>query len=151
MQYWKRNCLRNLPTQYGIYYLNHGKVVYIANHVTLNLGHWKSAVDIPRAAGKGYIYYKLPVTSVSGSVFVIYTSLPWFPYNIYQPIQPNKTGVRGEALLLVNTFKCWEVLCGVLCHIWMLRHSKEIVISNKIPDPQFWIGQKGSVIWTEQG
>ena len=44
MQYRKRNRLRNLPAQYSIYYMNHGKVVYIANHTTLDLGHRKFAV-----------------------------------------------------------------------------------------------------------
>ena len=32
------------PVQYSIYYMNHGKVVYIANHTTLDLGHRKFAV-----------------------------------------------------------------------------------------------------------
>ena len=39
--------------------------------------------NIPLACGSGYIYCKLPLTSVSGSIFAIYTSLPWFIYNIY--------------------------------------------------------------------
>ena len=49
MQYRKWNCIRNLPTHYSIYYINHSKVVYITNHTTLTLGHWKFAVRyIPR-------------------------------------------------------------------------------------------------------
>ena len=40
-------------------------------------------LDISLACSSGYIYCKLPLTSVSGSVFAIYTSLPWFIYNIY--------------------------------------------------------------------
>ena len=43
MQYRKRNRLHNLPTHYSIYYTNHSKVVYIMNHTTLDLGHWKFA------------------------------------------------------------------------------------------------------------
>ena len=37
------------------------------NHTTLNLGQRKFAVDISLAFGSGYIYCKLPLTSVSGS------------------------------------------------------------------------------------
>ena len=33
--------------------------------------------------------------------------------------------LRGEALLFVNTFKCWEVLSGVLCPVQMLMYSKQ--------------------------
>ena len=63
--------------------MNHGKEVYMTNHTTRDRGQRKFAVDIPRAAGEGYIYCKLPLTSVSGSIFAIYTSLPWFIYNIW--------------------------------------------------------------------
>ena len=44
MQYRKWNRLCNLPMQYGMYYMNHSKVVYITNHTTLDLSHWKFAV-----------------------------------------------------------------------------------------------------------
>ena len=44
MQYQKWYHLRNLPTLYSIYYMNHGEVVYIVNHTTLDLGHRKFAV-----------------------------------------------------------------------------------------------------------
>ena len=54
--------------------MNQSKVVYIAEYTTLNLGHQKFAVDI---------YCKLLMTSVSGSIFAIYTSLPWLIYRIY--------------------------------------------------------------------
>ena len=37
-------------------------------------------LDIPLAFGSGYIYCKLPLTSVLGSIFAIYTSLLWFIY-----------------------------------------------------------------------
>ena len=63
--------------------MNHSKVVYITNHTTLDLGHRKFAVDIPLAFGLGYIYCKLPLTSVLGSIFAIYASLLWFTYNIH--------------------------------------------------------------------
>ena len=59
---------------YEIYNMNHGKSVYMANDTTLDLGHRKFAVDIALAFGSGYIYCKLPLTSVSGSIFAIYTS-----------------------------------------------------------------------------
>ena len=39
-------------------------------------------LDIPLAWGLGYIYCKLPLTLVSGSIFAIYTSLPCFIYCI---------------------------------------------------------------------
>ena len=71
MQCRKWNHLHNLPALYSIYYMSHAKVVYIANHTTLDLGHQKFAVDIPFACGSGYIYCKLPLTSVSGSIFTI--------------------------------------------------------------------------------
>ena len=54
--------------------MNHSKVVYITNHTTLDLGHRKCAF------GLGYIYCKLPLTLVLGSIFAIYTSLLWFIY-----------------------------------------------------------------------
>ena len=50
MQYRKRNRLRNPPTHHSIYYMNHGKEVYIANHTTRDRGQRKFAVDIPRTA-----------------------------------------------------------------------------------------------------
>ena len=43
-QYWKQNHLRNWPVQYSIYYMNHGKEVYITSHTTLDLSHRKFAV-----------------------------------------------------------------------------------------------------------
>ena len=59
-------------THYSIYYMNHSRVVYIRNHTILDLGHQKFAVDILLAFDSGYIYSKLPLTSVSGSIFAIY-------------------------------------------------------------------------------
>ena len=47
-----------------------------------NTFHLLFAVDTPLACSLGYIYYKLPLTSFMGSIFAIYTSLPWFIYNI---------------------------------------------------------------------
>ena len=38
MQYQKQNRLRNPPTQYSIYYMNHN--MYIANHTTLDHSDW---------------------------------------------------------------------------------------------------------------
>ena len=57
-----------------MYNMNHSKSVYMANDTTLDLGHRKFAVDIALAFSSGYIYCKLPLTSVSGSIFAIYTS-----------------------------------------------------------------------------
>ena len=34
--------------------------------------------------------------------------------------------LRGEALLFINTFKCWEVLNGVLSYVKMLMHKKNV-------------------------
>ena len=34
--------------------------------------------------------------------------------------------LRGEALLFINTFKCWEVLNGVLRYVKMLMHKKNV-------------------------
>ena len=62
--------LRNPPAQYSIYYMNHGKEVYIANHTTLDLG-------------LGY------------SIFAIYTSLPWFIYNIWRTTVHHDNAVGG--------------------------------------------------------
>ena len=55
--------------------MNHSKEVYTANHTTLDLSHQKFAVRYTPSRSKGYIYGKLPLTSVSGSIFPIYTSL----------------------------------------------------------------------------
>ena len=46
-----------------------GQEVYIADHTTLDFGHRKFAVDIPLTSGLWYIYCKLPLTSVSGSIW----------------------------------------------------------------------------------
>ena len=35
--------------------------------------------------------------------------------------------LRGEDLLFINTFKCWEVLNGVLSYVKMLMHKKKSV------------------------
>ena len=80
MQYRKQNCLRNLSTQYSIYYMNHGKVVYITNILPLTSVIRSLQLDIPFACCLGYIYCQLPLTLVSGSIFAIYTSLLWFTY-----------------------------------------------------------------------
>ena len=34
--------------------------------------------------------------------------------------------LRGEALLFINTFKCWEVINGVLSYVKMLMHKKNV-------------------------
>ena len=34
--------------------------------------------------------------------------------------------LRGEALLFINTFKCWEVLNGVLSYVKMLMHKNNV-------------------------
>ena len=50
--------------------MNHGKEGYIANHITLELGHRKFAVRYtPRLQVGVYIYCRLPLTSVSGTMF----------------------------------------------------------------------------------
>ena len=82
--------------QYSIYYMNHGKVVYIANHTTLDLGHRKFAVRYtPRL---WLMVYLLQISSVLGSIFAIYTSLPWFIY-IYI-VQQSLTGTEASTTLL---------------------------------------------------
>ena len=48
--------------------------MYITNHTNLDYGHCKFAV---RYTGSRYINCKLPLTSVLGSTFAIYTSLLW--------------------------------------------------------------------------
>ena len=41
------NCLHNPPMHYSIYYMNHSKEVYMADHTTLNLGYRTLQLDIP--------------------------------------------------------------------------------------------------------
>ena len=58
------------------------KVVYITNHTTLDLGHWKFAVRYTLTFGSGYIYCKPSLTLVSGSIFAIcVNNLPSLSYN----------------------------------------------------------------------
>ena len=47
--------------QYSIYYMNHGKVVYITNHTTVDLHHQKFAVGYTPCS-----YCKLCLTSILG-------------------------------------------------------------------------------------
>ena len=63
-----KNTHVNDVTMYEIYNITHSKSVYMANDTTLDLGHRKFAIDIALAFGSGYIYCKLPLTSVSGSI-----------------------------------------------------------------------------------
>ena len=55
MQYQKWNFLHNPPAQYGIYYMNHGKEVYMANHTTLDLVIGRLQLDIPLTIYNKYL------------------------------------------------------------------------------------------------
>ena len=44
--------------------------------------HQKFAENIPLPFGLGYIFSKLPLASVSGSIFGIYTSSLWFIHDV---------------------------------------------------------------------
>ena len=108
MQYRKSNCLCNPPAQYSIYYMNHGKVVYIANQTTLDLGHRKFAVKYTP-----FHCCKLPLTSVLGRIFAIYTILPL------------QSSVRSNGLIQFCTF--WNqqrFLSALLSHLCSLSSSQ---------------------------
>jgi len=55
-------------------YMNHSEV-YIANYTTLNFSQQKFTVRYTSCLWLGYIYCKLPLTSVLGGIFA---SLLWF-------------------------------------------------------------------------
>ena len=77
-------------------------------------------LDIPLAFGSRYIYCKLPLTSVSGSIFTIYTSLLLFTY-IYMYVSackhPSHLGMSDVQVCHQRLSSAFDLLLIFLCSL----------------------------------
>ena len=108
-------------------YTNHGKEVYMVNILPETEVRGSLQQIYPEPQARGISNCKLPMTKVEGSIFVIYTSLPWF-YNIYYTAWVDYVSGSASSYIAFLNFESTRLVC--CCVLLLLFDWKRMSLGH---------------------